>query len=131
VAYDFTSDIFMTPVGGGPLDQVTQGFDFWPNLVQYFQPAWSPDGARLAAVRCPHAFYTCDNGSIVVMNVDGTGVTSLATTRGFARPTWSPDGTVIAFGSGGVVGWLRPATSERGFIVDDGHSPAWRPLPPQ
>jgi WD40 repeat protein len=130
VAYDFTYDIFVTPVAGGLSTQLTNGFNFWPNLVQYFQPAWSPDGARLAVVRCPQAYYTCDHSDIVLMNANGSGVTSLVATRGYARPTWSPDGSVIAFSSGGAVGWVRPPTSERGFIVADGHSPAWRPMPP-
>lgn len=130
VAYDFTYDIFVAPVVGGPSAQLTNGFNFWPNLVQYFQPAWSPDGGRLAVVRCPASFYTCDVGEIVIMTSDGLGVKPVVSTRGYARPTWSPDGSIIAFSSGGTVGWVRPASSERGFIVADGHSPAWRPMNP-
>jgi Tol biopolymer transport system component len=52
-------------------------------------PAWSPDGRRIAFARYPDVF---------VMNADGTGQTNL--TNGAAwdfSPTWSPDGTKIAF----------------------------------
>lgn len=127
IAYDFVYDIYVTPVGGGTISQLTAGFDFWPNLLQYYDPAWSPEGSKLAVTRCPAAFYTCDLSDIVVMNPDGSGVTAVAATRGYAGPTWSRDGTVIAFASGGMLGWIRPGTNERGFIIENGHSPAWRP----
>jgi WD40 repeat protein len=126
-AYDFVYDIYVAPSGGGTIAQLTDGFNIWPNLLQYYEPAWSPDGTRLAMTRCPAAFYTCDVSDVVIMNADGSGVTELAATRGYANPTWSTDGTVLAFSSGGMLSWVRPATKERGFIVDQGHSPAWRP----
>ena len=129
VAYDFTYDVFAAPINGSPDAQLTNGFNFWPNLVQYFQPAWSPDGSRLAVVSCPQAYYTCDLSSIVVMNADGSNLTRSVSTRGYSRPSWSPDGSVIVFASGGTVGWVRLASGQRGFITSDGHSPAWRPSP--
>ncbi len=49
-------------------------------------PAWSPDGAKLA--------FSGDSG-IFVMNADGTGAVQLTT--GGMQPTWSPDGSRIAF----------------------------------
>jgi Tol biopolymer transport system component len=52
-------------------------------------PAWSPDGRKIAFVR---------NFEIYVMNADGSGQTNL--TRNPARdlaPAWSPDGKRIAF----------------------------------
>ncbi|HEY2164658.1 MAG TPA: hypothetical protein VGH04_11730 [Gemmatimonadaceae bacterium] len=49
-------------------------------------PAWSPDGAKLA--------FTGDSG-IFVMNADGTGVVHVTT--GGIEPAWSPDGSRIAF----------------------------------
>ena len=127
-AYDFVYDIYLTSTSGGSTAQLTSGFNFWPNLLQYYEPAWSPDGGKLAMTRCPQDFYTCDVSDVVVMNADGSGITEVAATRGMASPTWSTDGTVIAFSSGGLLGWVRPATKERGFIVEQGHSPAWRPV---
>jgi len=58
------------------------------------QPAWSPDGTRIAFV----AGY--DRSDIFVMNADGTGLSNLtASTPDFVadNPAWSPDGTRLAF----------------------------------
>lgn len=55
------------------------------------QPAWSPDGQKIAYV---------SNGDIYVMNADGTNQTQL-TSNSYQNnwPAWSPDGTKIAFAS--------------------------------
>jgi WD40 repeat protein len=129
VAFDFVYDIYVTPVAGGEIVPLTNGFNFWPNLLQHYEPAWSPDGSKLAVTRCPQAYYTCDVSNVMVMNADGSGLTPVVASRGFTSPTWSPDGTVIAFSSAGLVGWVRPSTGERGFIVEDAGNPAWRPMP--
>lgn len=56
-------------------------------------PAWSPDGARLA--------FTSDrdgNQEVYVMNADGSNPQRLTSSPGVdAQPAWSPDGTRIAF----------------------------------
>jgi Tol biopolymer transport system component len=56
-----------------------------------FQPAWSPDGARIA-------FVTLGDKDMFLINPDGTGEVNL--TQGLSdddSPTWSPDGSRIAF----------------------------------
>jgi len=53
-------------------------------------PAWSPDGRRIAFLR---------DGSIHVMNDDGTGVTRLSFTGFDSHPSWSPAGSRIVFAS--------------------------------
>jgi Tol biopolymer transport system component len=61
------------------------------------QPAYSPDGSKLA--------YICGNFELCVMNADGSGQGRLTTSqwpRKWAyvdHPTWSADGTKIAFAS--------------------------------
>jgi serine/threonine protein kinase/Tol biopolymer transport system component len=67
------------------------------------QPAWSPDGRRLAFVSpCLRrsAQDTYDGTSIYIINADGTGRTALlASAHGDFDPAWSPDGSQIAFTS--------------------------------
>jgi len=54
-------------------------------------PAWSPDGRRIAFAK---------DGQIHVMNADGSGVTNLTSDFSVNRgPAWSPDGRRIAFHS--------------------------------
>ena len=57
-------------------------------------PAWSPDGSRIA--------FSLDSGGdnccleLWVMNADGSGLARLGNQHGYS-PTWSPDGSKIAF----------------------------------
>ena len=61
-----------------------------------FDPAWSPDGGRLAFASTRDA----DNYEIYVMNADGTGQTRLTNDPVVEyNPAWSPDGRRIAFHS--------------------------------
>jgi hypothetical protein len=67
------------------------------------------------------------------MNADGSELRSITNAGGFARPSWSPDGTIIAFGStecGGCPSTVRFVTrdgSESGVLIWDARNPAWRP----
>jgi Tol biopolymer transport system component len=61
------------------------------------------------------------------MSADGSGIVGLTGASGFASPTWSPDGQVIAYASANAIEWVSADGSLRGRIIDNGHSPAWRP----
>lgn len=65
------------------------------------QPAWAPDGSRLAFISpCAGNQEIYPGAGIFVINVDGTGLTSITMAPGGDfDPAWSPDGSRIAFTS--------------------------------
>ena len=74
------------------------------------EPAWSPDGRRIAFVRGQSSpdLYATD---LYVMNADGSNVVRRTNVGSNDSPAWSPDGTKIAFSSvrDGLVRHLRDA----------------------
>jgi Tol biopolymer transport system component len=85
--------------------------------IDYFSPAWSPSGRKLAF----------DAGrSLGVMNADGSGFRLLARfTSGDGEPAWSKSGRQLAFtGEGGI--WVaNPTTRTFKRIVRRGSGPDW------
>jgi TolB protein len=73
------------------------------------QPAWSPDGKRLAYVRTWEIMvggYPEQRSAIYLVRRDGTGTRRLHSGWG---PAWSPDGRVIAFTyQGSSLAAIRP-----------------------
>lgn len=135
-AFDFFYDLYIMNADGSNIAAnytMLVGPPFGP-WIFYFQPAWSPDRAKIAVVACANAWESCyPNSVIAIGNADGSGLKILAQTSGYARPTWSPDSSMIAFSSracGTCEGELRYVTAdgiESGVIFSNGHSPAWRP----
>ena len=63
-------------------------------------PRWSPDGTKIAFFRGGFDTLLQRNfWDIYVMNANGTGLTNITHTAGeyVAAPTWSPDGSKIAY----------------------------------
>jgi len=59
-------------------------------------PAWSPTGDRIA--------YRVDNTEIRVVSADGGPVvTVVEASAGVGMPSWTPDGTIIFLGDGGIM----------------------------
>ncbi len=96
------------------------------------QPAWSPDGTKIAFVTDRDA-----NNEIYVMNADGTNVRRLTTNAAAdEQPAWSPDGGKIAFvsnRSGTTDIWVMDSTGANPVSLTNDAAvdvlPAWSPPP--
>ena len=65
------------------------------NPIRAFQPAWAPDGNRIAF---GNSVGTSAGGGIWIINADGTsGARVPSTAQNDTSPAWSPDGRQIAF----------------------------------
>ncbi len=99
------------------------------------QPAWSPDGTRIAFTRF---VYKETNKTIWVMNADGSGQTPLTTeAEGDSQtPGWAPNGSMIVFerftqAEGESDLWVMNAdgSNQHALLDTDTNvfSPAWSP----
>jgi TolB protein len=119
---------------------------FAAGQVAGVSPSWSPDGRKIAFVSfadqndpaCP-ADSCPPSGEIYVVGTDGTGLTRLTSSAADdEHPTWSPDGSRIAFASGyalqsqGHAPWLVTVPSGGGSTTRIGRfsgvlDPSWSP----
>ena len=98
--------------------------------AEEFDPAWSPDGTKIAFSRFTERRY-----QIFLMNPDGSGAAQLTRGEGAASDAaWSPDGTRIAFtrcrGSCDVYVINADGTGERRLTHGEPpgeQSPTWSP----
>ena len=102
IVFDMLGDIYTVPIDGGKATAVTN------TIAWEFQPAYSPDGSRIA--------YVSDAGgadNIWVMDTDGSNARAVTDNRDnlFHNPAWSPDGQWIAARKGYVSSRSIPAGS--------------------
>jgi len=123
--------LFVGDVSGAKLSNIKDLTQHSPSYA-YAQPAWSPDGRRIAFVACPmHA--KCSDAAIGVMNADGSQMRIVTSTTGFARPAWTSDSQTIIYASTcwdrdcpSMVLYVSTDGTRRGMLMDDAHSPSWR-----
>jgi hypothetical protein len=84
-------------------------------------PAWAPDGSALAV-----AGPASGGREVLVMQPDGTGVRQVTSVGSAGHPTWSPDGTQIAFDDGSKIRSV-PTSGGRPRSLAHGIQPAWSP----
>ena len=126
-AYDFVHDIFIANADGTGWTGLTgEIFDH----LDYVRPSWSPDSATLAVAITRTTGVNQYITQLGVMHADGSGLTPLISAATWAKSSWSPDGTMIAFtseSSGGLnISWVSVTDgSQSGTIVTNGYSPDW------
>jgi len=134
-AYDFVWDIFLVSPDGSGFSALTDGNIF--DGRDYVEPTWSPDGSRLAlGVTSRRGIFEFET-QIGVMDVNGSNLKILTGTAGTSAsdlyagtPSWSPDGTIIAYSTcnGGRcdIRWIKVDGSEYGDIVRNAMHPDWQ-----
>jgi len=95
--------------------QVTQG-------ANDIQPAWSPDGNKIAYVT-----YSSNDWEIRVINADGSNPQVIVRSGGCGSPDWSPDGSRLVFHWNNTIYYLYLFDPLTWYFVADGLWPAWSP----
>jgi dipeptidyl aminopeptidase/acylaminoacyl peptidase len=138
-AFDFVYEVYTMNTDGTGIQKLLAGHMASAGTpphpgTYFFQPAWSPDGARMAAVVCSWSFSYCfPESRLVVTSVNEPAIRVLAYPGGFSRPTWSKDGRMIAYSTQSCqecpvsIRYIHSdGSGVGGLIVNDGYHPSWR-----
>ena len=89
-----STDIWRVSVSGGrPVRLTKDGHSF----LSYLDRVWSPDGRRFAFVSCAGRKCTRHRNDIFVMSSSGGPRHRLTWSNDNNTPTWSPDGSLVAY----------------------------------
>jgi Tol biopolymer transport system component len=129
VGFDYTGkrrDIYVMGADGSNKRLITDERKIPGDALNDFDPAFSPSGRQIVFSR--GRGFSEFNNDLYKINVDGTNLRPVFETKRTAdQPSWSPDGTKIAFHfSGNRIATVSP---NGGNFVSLGHgsSPDWSP----
>jgi len=98
----------LTPTGAGPHRLVATATGLRPDTSAVFGVDTSRASDRIAFVQSSQSRYTDVPSSVVVMNVDGSGLKTIYAGGVLGHPRWSPDGRKLVFSGQSTV--LPPLT---------------------
>ncbi|MEP6781267.1 MAG: hypothetical protein ABJC26_15325 [Gemmatimonadaceae bacterium] len=128
IGSDFALEVFVFSREARSTDQLTDGDYGSATRDKSTQPAWSPDGTKVALMECPASkFPGCANSYLVVRNLDGTEAGVRRATQGYVRPNWSPNGKWITFDGPSGIQFISANGLEQGLLIPNAQNAAWRP----
>ena len=68
--FDYWLDLWQASLDGSPFTMILGSANLNPGFDRV-QPAWSPDGQRIAVGTCPYGFTVCGSGAVAILNADG------------------------------------------------------------
>jgi WD40 repeat protein len=122
-ALAFTLDgVWTAGAGGAHRRRLVPRF---AEYLTYTDPAWSPDGTRIAYIRIDNGHETAE---LWVVREDGSHLHGLSIVHAAESPSWSPDGRWIAYaGDGGLSEVRADGSGKRLLLRRTVVSPVWSP----